>query len=155
MKNYLGLITSIIVCQLAGVVGSFSTFSSVNTWYKTLNKPFFTPPSWVFGPAWLTLYTLMGIAVFLIWEKRKETNVKSALTVFGTQLVANTLWSIFFFGMQNPLLALVDIIILWVLILLTIIKFIKISRVSGILLFPYLMWVTFAMMLNIGIVLLN
>jgi len=155
MKKYLRLITSILVCQLAGVIGSFSTFSSVNTWYKTLNKPCFTPPSWVFGPAWLTLYTLMGIAAFLIWEKRKENNVKGALTIFGIQLVANTLWSIFFFGMRSPLLGLIDIIILWILIFLTTIKFMKISKQAGLLLVPYLLWVTFATALNIGILLLN
>ena len=155
MKEYVEVAISILICQLAGIIGSFFTFSSVNTWYKTLNKPSFTPPSWVFGPAWITLYTLMGIAAFLVWKKRKEDNVKCALTIFGIQLVANSLWSIFFFGMQNPVLGLIDITVLWILILLVLLKFLKISKPAGVLLVPYLLWVSFAAVLNLSIFLLN
>lgn len=155
MKKSLKLIISIAICQIAGAIGSFFTIKSVDTWYQTLNKPSFTPPSWVFGPAWITLYTLMGIALFLVWQERENKDTKSALTTFGVQLLINSLWSILFFGMQNPLLGLVDIVILWTLIILTIIEFIKISKPAGILLIPYLLWVTFASVLNLEIFLLN
>jgi translocator protein len=152
--NYFKLITSIIICQLAGIIGSFFTVSSVSTWYLTLNKPFFNPPSWVFGPVWITLYFLMGISLYLIWNNYNKDS-KLAVTFFSIQLVLNSLWSILFFGLRNPLLAFIEIIVLWAFILLTIIYFYKKSKTAAYLLIPYILWVSFAAILNFAIYYLN
>jgi tryptophan-rich sensory protein len=137
------------VCQLAGVIGGLFTASSVGTWYATLTKPSFNPPNWLFSPVWITLYFLMGVALFLVWRQGLQTEgVKIALIVFGLQLALNTLWSLLFFGLKMPLLAFIEILILWCLILITILKFKKISKLAGLLLVPYLLWVSFAAVLN-------
>jgi len=152
--NYFKLIAAIIITQLAGIIGSFFTVSSVIIWYVTLNKPFFNPPSWLFGPVWIILYLMMGVALYIVWNNRtKKSN--TALTLFGIQLVLNSLWSILFFGLKNPLLAFIEIIILWVLILFTIIYFKKESKTAAYLLIPYILWVSFAAILNLAIFLLN
>ncbi|MFH1770132.1 MAG: TspO/MBR family protein [archaeon] len=152
--NYFKLIASIIITQLAGFIGSFFTVSSVSTWYLTLNKPFFNPPSWLFGPVWITLYLLMGISLYIVWNNKTNTS-KKALTFFGIQLVLNTLWSILFFGLKNPFIAFIEIMILWVFILFTIIYFRKESKTAAWLLVPYILWVSFAAILNLAIFLLN
>ncbi len=148
-KDFSKLILSIGFCLGAGIVGSFFTISSIPTWYATLNKPFFSPPNWVFAPVWTILYILMGISLYLVWKK------KIVPTVFWIQLILNALWSIIFFGMRNPVLAMVNIIALWISIFLTIKAFNKINKLSGQLLYPYLTWVSFATILNLAIVLLN
>ena len=103
--NYFKLVLSIIVCQLAGFIGSFFTVSSVSSWYLTLNKPFFNPPSWLFGPVWITLYLLMGISLYIIWNKGITNNQsKIAVLIFAIQLILNSLWSIIFFGLKTPLI---------------------------------------------------
>ena len=100
--DILKLLGAVIMCQLAGFIGSVFTFNSVNTWYLTLNKPFFNPPSWIFGPVWVSLYFLMGISLYLVWNKGFKSKVsKSALSFFITQLVLNSLWSIIFFGLKS------------------------------------------------------
>lgn len=162
MNNSLKLIISIVVSELAGIIGSVFTVSSVSSWYKTLAKPALNPPSAVFGPVWITLYALMGVAAFLIWssfakalpgqEKRK---ILTALFLFGIQLILNTLWSILFFGLHSPGSALVDIIFLWLAVFATIIAFYKISKVAAYLLLPYILWVSFATYLNYSIWVLN
>ena len=115
------------------------------TWYATLAKPAFTPPHWVFAPAWTTLYVLMGIALFLVWRRGlAEGKVKLAIGLFSAQLLCNAVWSPLFFGLRSPLAGLVDITVLWIAIVFTIFIFFKISKTSGILLVPYLMWVSFA-----------
>lgn len=150
------LILCIIICQFAGIIGSIFTSSSVSTWYTTLNMPEFTPPGWVISTVWIVLFTLMGISLFLVWrEGFDRPEVKGALYVFIAQLIANVLWSGAFFGLQSPLAGIIVIIILWALILLTIIKFWPISRVSALLLVPYILWVSFAAFLNFTIWRLN
>lgn len=149
IKNLPQLILSIGLCLGAGIIGSFFTISSIPTWYQTLNKPSFSPPNWVFGPVWTILYILIGISLYLVWQKKKVP------TVFWVQLVLNAVWSIIFFGMRNPVLALVDIVALWVAIILTIKAFYKINKLAGNLLIPYILWVSFATILNLSIVLLN
>ncbi|MBI2622381.1 tryptophan-rich sensory protein [Candidatus Microgenomates bacterium] len=150
------LILSVGVCLGAGVLGSIFTISSIPTWYATLNKPFFSPPNWIFGPVWTILYILMGVSLYLVWIKNPSTSLRTRVpTVFWIQLILNALWSIIFFGWKNPVLALVDILALWVAIFLTIKAFSKISKPAGNLLIPYLAWVTFASFLNLAIVLLN
>jgi benzodiazapine receptor len=154
--NKLRLIVSVLVCQLAGAVGSFFTVTSIDSWYAAVEKPAFNPPSWVFSPVWIILYTLMGISLYLIWEEgleRKE--VKVGVFVFGVQLALNILWSILFFGLQSPYYAFIEIILLWLSIFLTIVLFGKISKTASLLLVPYLLWVSFAALLNYQIWVLN
>lgn len=146
---------SLIVCQFAGVLGSLFTTPAIPTWYKTLNKPSFSPPNWIFSPVWISLFVLMGIALFLVWRKQGQPYVKTALIFFFAQLILNTLWSIAFFGLKSPLLGLIDIVLLWMAILLTILNFLKVSKVAGWLLLPYLLWVSFATILNYFLWVLN
>lgn len=150
MKKILQLCGFIFLCELAGIVGSIFTFSSVATWYPTLIKPFFNPPAYVFGPVWTTLYAMMGISLFLVWK-----NKKVKLKWFWIQLALNSLWSIVFFGLTNPVLAVIVILFLWFSIYKTIVLFMKINKLSAYLLYPYLAWVSFATLLNISIAILN
>jgi benzodiazapine receptor len=155
-RDIIKLVVSIVACQGAGAIGSIFTTPAIPTWYATLKKPFFTPPSWLFAPAWITLYLLMGIAAFLIWRKGLgQKGVRAALVVFLVQLVLNALWSVVFFGLQSPLWGVVVILALWVAILLTIIRFFKLSTAAGALLVPYILWVSFASVLNVAIWVLN
>lgn len=155
-KTTLGVvIISILIAQAAGIVGSVFTAESVQTWYLTLNFPSWQPPSWVFGPVWVTLYALMGIAAALIWPHRKTTIGRQALVAYGIQLVLNTFWSILFFGQQNPELAFYEILVLLAAIITTIVLFWRIRRLAAVLMLPYLAWVTFATILNYTIWQLN
>ncbi|HLP59213.1 MAG TPA: TspO/MBR family protein [Candidatus Deferrimicrobium sp.] len=150
------LIFSLAICQLAGIIGGFFNAASNRNWYLTLNKPSFNPPNWVFGPVWVSLYLLMGIALFLVWITDSPGNIKQAAMIFFfIQLVFNTVWSFFFFFLENPYLALVDIVLLLIFILLTLWKFYSVNRTAGFLLLPYLLWVGFAALLNYSIWILN
>ncbi|MBN1633224.1 MAG: tryptophan-rich sensory protein [Ignavibacteria bacterium] len=155
MKNFFRLIISILICQSAGIIGSFFTVSSVGGWYQTLNKPSFNPPGYIFGPVWITLYLLMGISLYLIWNKKDIANIKFPVILFSVQLFFNTIWSIIFFGLQNPLVAFFDILLLLIFLILTVISFYKVSKPASLLLIPYLLWVSFATILNYSIVKLN
>lgn len=156
LANILGLVISIAVCQLAGVIGSVFTSRTVTTWYVTLAKPPFTPPSWVFAPVWIALFLLMGVAAFAVWSKGwNDQRVKIALSLFILQLILNVLWSAVFFGLRSPLAGLIDIVILWSAILLTMISFYRISTTAAALLVPYFLWVSFAGVLNFSIWSLN
>lgn len=155
-RDIIKLLISIVACQCAGIIGSIFTTPAIPTWYAALEKPFFNPPNWLFAPAWVTLYLLMGIAAFLIWRKGLEQKgVKSALVIFLVQLVLNALWSVVFFGLQSPLYGVVVILALWVVILLTIIRFFRLSTAAGSLMLPYILWVSFAAVLNVSILVLN
>ena len=150
------LVAGIIVCQLAGVVGSVFTMKAIPSWYKDLKKPSFNPPNWLFGPAWLILYTLMGIAAALVWEQGSGSpQVQTALIIFGVQLVLNVLWSVVFFGRRSLGGGLVIIAALWVAILATIFSFWSISTLAAVLLVPYIAWSSFASLLNFYIWKLN
>jgi tryptophan-rich sensory protein len=150
------LVVSIIICQLAGFIGAIFTSRSIPIWYASLKKPSFNPPESLFGPVWTALFLLMGISLFLIWQKGLTYDgVKLALILFGVQLILNILWSILFFGLRSPLAGFIEIIILWVLILMTILAFYKISQVAAILLIPYILWVSFAAILNFSLWRLN
>ncbi|MBU0660874.1 tryptophan-rich sensory protein [Patescibacteria group bacterium] len=155
MKKPCKLISSILIPLLIGFGGSFFTVSSINSWYSTINKPFFNPPNWIFSPVWTTLFILIGISFYLVWQKDFGKNKKQILAIYFTQLAFNFFWSIFFFALQNPLLAFIEIIILWILIFLNIKVFYKIDKRAGYLLIPYLLWVSFASILNLSIVILN
>ena len=154
--SVLKLLASIFVCQLAGFVGSLFTTPNIATWYDTINKPAFTPPDVVFGPVWITLYVLMGIAAFLVWNQGiRSEGVDIALSIFIIQLLLNMLWSITFFGLHSPFGGFIVIVLLWLAILYTMVNFFRISTTAGILLVPYILWVSFAAVLNLSIVLLN
>ncbi|MEK7074454.1 MAG: TspO/MBR family protein [Patescibacteria group bacterium] len=156
LNNFFKLVIAIVVSELAGVIGSVFTISAIPNWYAGLVKPALNPPAWVFGPAWTTLYALMGIAAFLIWRMGWERkDVRMALGVFGIQLFLNAVWSIIFFGLQSPGGALVEIVFLWLAILVTIIAFAKIFKPAAWLLVPYILWVSFASYLNYSIWVLN
>jgi tryptophan-rich sensory protein len=150
------LVLSILVCQLAGVIGSIFTTPAIPEWYASLNKPGFTPPGWLFGPVWITLYLLMGISLFLVLIKGPgNKNYRIALVLFFIQLALNMVWSILFFGLKSTLAGLIDITILWALILATIIVFYGISKAGSFLLIPYIIWVSVASALNFFIWKLN
>ena len=154
MNKYLKLFISLLLPQIAGGLGAFFTLSSVQTWYLTLNKPSWNPPSWLFGPVWTTLYVLMGIACFLIW-KSEHPRKKQVLTLYFLQLFLNSLWSPAFFGAQNPMLGMLVIVPMWASILTCIIFFRKINTWAAVLMIPYLIWVSFATVLNATIWYLN
>ncbi|KPJ54465.1 TspO protein [candidate division TA06 bacterium DG_24] len=150
------LVISIVLCQSAGVIGSIFTARSVSTWYPTLRRPFFNPPSWVFGPVWITLYLLMGISLFLVWRKGVGTaQVRVAIVAFAVQLILNAAWSGAFFGLRSPLAGLIVILLLWVAISVTIVLFRQISALASLILIPYIAWVSFAAILNASIYALN
>jgi translocator protein len=157
--NWKRLIIALVLPQLAGFIGSLFTTRAIPTWYATLNRPSFAPPNWLFAPVWTLLFILMGIALYLVWQtpvkKKKELIKKEAILAFFTQLLFNVLWSIIFFGQQLLYFAFLEIIILWILILLTILKFKKLKPIAAYLMTPYLLWVSFASVLNLAFALLN
>ena len=150
------LLISIFVCHCAGGIGAVFTRQSIPEWYAFINKPSFNPPNWVFAPVWTILYTLMGVAMFLVWRKGLDApGVKKALGVFLFQLALNSLWSIVFFGARSIRGAFFIILLLWLSILWTIVRFFYISRIAALLIIPYMMWVSFAVVLNMALVDLN
>ena len=156
MKKVSKLVCSVSLCLLTGLLGSFVTIDSVTTWYADLSRPSFAPPDWTFGVVWPILYVMMGISAFLIWESDKnKRQVKVALVVFVLQLVLNGIWTPIFFGLHIIALALVEIVLLWIAILLTIIAFWRISKAAAFLLFPYILWISFAVVLNAAFWYLN
>ena len=156
MNNALKLVIAVAVPLAVGGLSGFATSRGVETWYPTLAKPFFNPPSWVFGPTWTVLYIMMGVAAFLVWRQGLAAEgVKVALAVFAVQLALNGLWSILFFGMQSPGAAFAEIIVLWLAIAATVSLFRRVLPASGWLLLPYLAWVSFAAVLNLSIWILN
>ena len=155
-KKILGLVLAVLLLELAGAFGSLFTIKEISGWYAALRLPGFTPPNWLFEPVWLTLYALMGIASFLVYEKGfGKKNVKIALNAFALQLGLNLMWSLLFFGMHQILFGLVDIAFLFAAIAFTIGKFHKVSKNSALLLVPYLAWVAIATVLNLAVFLLN
>lgn len=150
------VIISILVCLGFGFIGSIATQTSVESWYPTLTKPNFTPPSWIFAPVWTILFILMGVAAGMVWSRGfHHIWVKTALYHFGFQLVLNASWSIVFFGYQSPLIALFFIIGLIAMVLLTYKWFKVINNIAAYLLIPYIIWIIFAMFLNFEIWRLN
>jgi tryptophan-rich sensory protein len=155
--NYSKLIISLIIPQIAGAIGAVFTTSSISGWYAILQKPSFSPPNWIFGPVWTALFLLMGISLYLVWNngaidaKTKNT----AFIIFGIQLALNVLWSILFFGLKSPGASLMEIFLLIVAIIINAVYFYKISPVAGWLFLPYILWTSFASVLNFFIWKLN
>ncbi|TKD63636.1 TspO/MBR family protein [Flavobacterium sp. ASW18X] len=155
-KRILKIAIAVILCLFIGFLASVATQSSVNDWYLTLNKPSFNPPNWLFAPVWTILYILMGVAAGIVWGKGfHHLWVKTALYHFGFQLLLNALWSMVFFGLKSPALALAIILALLVLIGLTFKWFKVVSKKAAYLLIPYFAWVLFATLLNYKIWELN
>ncbi|RBA28404.1 TspO/MBR family protein [Flavobacterium tibetense] len=157
MKTYLRILLCVVICLAVGYLSSITTQSGIKTWYPTIEKPVFNPPNWVFAPVWTMLFILMGIAAGRVWNQL-ETNkelVKKGLLFFAIQLALNALWSYLFFGLNNILLALVEIILLWLVIFETYLIFKQIDKKASYLLLPYLAWVGFATILTASIYWLN
>jgi benzodiazapine receptor len=157
MNKFTKILIFVATCLAVGYLSGTVTRSSVTTWFPTLIKPSFNPPAWVFAPVWSFLYIIMGVAAGRVWShidfKREE--VRNALIFFIIQLTLNAAWSLVFFGLKNPLLALIEIVLLWLMIYETYIKFAKIDKIAGYLFIPYLLWVSFATVLNASIWWLN
>lgn len=154
MSNTIKLFVAVIISELAGVIGSVFTRSSIDTWYSGIVKPSLNPPSWVFGPVWITLYFLMGISLWFIWKSDSKEK-KKAISLFIVQLALNAIWSPVFFGSHSVGNALAVLVLLWAAIVLTILIFKKISKPAAWLLVPYILWVSFALYLNYSIYVLN
>lgn len=154
--NIIKLVVSVLICQMAGIIGGIFTQSSVQTWYIALRKPAFTPPGWLFGPVWILLYLLMGVALYLIWNTGAQSRARHiALILFFIQLGLNILWSFLFFYLKNPLLGFIEILILLFFIILTAWKFFGLNQLAGVLFIPYILWVSFASLLNYFLWILN
>ena len=147
----------VATCLAVGYFSSIATQSGVSEWFPTVAKPSFNPPAWVFAPVWSFLYILMGIAAGLVWARIdfEREAVRNALFLFAVQLALNGFWSVLFFGLRNPLLALIEIVLLWLMIYETWGKFRKIDKIAGMFFIPYLAWVSFATLLNASIWWLN
>lgn len=157
MNKITRILVVVVTCLVVGYFSGMVTRSAITTWYPTLVKPSFNPPNWIFAPVWSMLYVMMGVAAGLVWDKMDSDKVlvKKALVLFAVQLALNALWSYLFFGLKNPMLAGLEIIILWLMIYETYIQFNKVNKIAGFLFLPYLAWVSFAMVLNASIWWLN
>lgn len=157
MNKLTKILTVVVTCLAIGYFSGTVTRSAILDWYPTLIKPVFNPPNWIFAPVWSTLYIMMGIAAGLVWDRMDGDKgvVKKALILFAIQLALNALWSYLFFGLRNPMLAGLEIIVLWLMIYETYIHFAKINKIAGYLFLPYLAWVSFAAVLNGSIWWLN
>jgi tryptophan-rich sensory protein len=150
------VIISLAVTFSAPVIASLVTDPAASNWYANLNKPSFNPPGWIFGPVWTVLYILMAVSAALVWYRGlHEPKVRIALALYIVQLVLNALWTPIFFGLQMPLLAFIDIVMLWAAILITVLAFLRVSRYAALLMAPYLIWTTFAAILNFTLWYLN
>ncbi len=153
-RDLIGLAAWVVLCLAVSAVGGLITAGSVESWYPTLEKPSFNPPSWVFAPVWTVLYVAMGVAAWRVWRRRHAGSAR-ALVVFGVQLALNLLWSALFFGLQNPGLALIEIVVLLIAMVVCGLMFWRIDRWAGLLFVPYAGWVAFATVLNAAIWSLN
>jgi translocator protein len=156
MNNWLKLILSLVIPQAVAAAGAYFTVTGSGSWYQQINRPEWNPPGWIFGPVWTVLYIMMGVAFYLVWKSDAAKGLKQkAIGFWIAQLIANFFWSFIFFGQQQPGWAFAEIVLLWVLILLTIFAFARTNKLAAWLLVPYISWVSFAAMLNFTIWQLN
>ncbi len=155
-SSFWKLIIAIVICETTGIISGLISQVGMDRWFMTIDKPSWNPPAYLFGPVWTSLYLLMGISLWLIWDSNVLPKIKTkAIAIFSLQLFLNFCWSIIFFRFHSPVLALIDIILMVITIVITIILFNPISRVASWLLIPYLFWVCFATFLNYAIWSLN
>ena len=154
-KQWLPLGLFVVLAFAAAGIGWLATRAGVDTWYPTLRKPEWTPPSSVFGPVWTLLYILMAVATWLAWGKGDAATARRTVSLYSAQLTLNALWSILFFGLRQPGAALVEIVVLWAVLVLILIRYWKLNRLAAGLWIPYVAWVTFAVILNAAIWSLN
>ncbi|MEQ8666656.1 MAG: TspO/MBR family protein [Rhodospirillales bacterium] len=154
-RRYSILAAFLAACLAVSAAGGAVTQTSVNDWYQTLDKPALTPPDWLFAPTWIALYVMMAVAAWRVWLGATGRERRHAMTVFAVQLLLNFAWSLLFFGARAPGWAMIELAVLWLAIALTTVLFWGIERFAGLLLVPYLLWVTFAGYLNASIFLLN
>lgn len=150
-----GLAVALVVCFAAAGLGSLLTVPQIPGWYASLEKPAWQPPNWLFSPVWTTLFAMMAVAVWLVWRNAPREKLGLPLALFGVQLLLNIAWSALFFALRSPALALLEICLLWLAILATLIAFARVHRGAGLLLVPYLLWVSFAAILNLELWRLN
>jgi benzodiazapine receptor len=155
VNPYVKLFLSLALTLLVGFGAAFATANAINSWYPALHKPFFNPPNWLFAPVWTILYILMGIAFYFVWKVKESTQRNIAMFVFVLQLAINGAWSFIFFQMHKIGWAFIDIFILSIMIIVTMYLFTPLSKLASWLLYPYLLWVTFAAILNFSIWYLN
>jgi tryptophan-rich sensory protein len=153
--RYLALLGFLAAAFIAGGIGSAATFENVRSWYPSLQKPSWTPPNWLFGPVWTCLYVAMSVAAWRVWRRSEGSAARTELTLYAAQITLNLFWSIVFFGLRNPALGLIDIVLLWSLLLTMQIRFFRADRIAALLWLPYLLWVSFATALNASIWWLN
>ncbi|HSD14612.1 MAG TPA: TspO/MBR family protein [Flavobacterium sp.] len=157
MQKITRILTVVVTCLCIGYFSRLIIGNSIEVWYPNLIKPGFTPPDWVFAPVWSMLFIMMGISAGLVWDRMEldRINVRKGLQFFAIQLGLNILWTYLFFGLHNPLLALVEIALLWLMIFETYVVFKRVDKIAAILLLPYLAWVGFATILNAAVFWLN
>lgn len=154
--QYLRLTLSFMLCFFVAYAGSYVTTPAIEGWYASITKPFFNPPNWVFGPVWTILYAMMAYSFYLIWSNGIKTRKeRQAVLMFMNQLFLNFVWSFVFFGLEQPLGGFVVIVLLWTAIYYTLVLFKRLNKTAAYLLIPYLLWVSFATLLNLFIVILN
>jgi translocator protein len=150
-ESWVSLLPFVVVCFVAAGIGSLATRSSVKSWYRELRRPDWTPPDWVFGPVWTALYVMMAISAWLVWRETSAATARSALVLFGIQLVLNVLWSVVFFGLKWVGAAFGEVLLLWMMLIATAVSFYPLSLLAAWLLIPYIAWVGFASYLNFRI----
>lgn len=155
VKNILMLMALVVICLLAGAVGSLAVGASRDDWYRALRKPSWNPPDWLFAPVWTALYLLMAMSAWLVWRRGGDGHASLAMLLFALQLVLNASWSPVFFGLRSIGGAMAIIAVLWLAILATVMAFWHVTAASGILMLSYLGWVSFAAALNFAIRRLN
>jgi translocator protein len=154
-SNLVSVVICVAIPLLVGAISGLATATSIKTWYLSLDKPSFNPPNFVFGPVWTTLYILMGVSLYMIWRAQKGNARTNAIRIFGIQLVLNFAWSFIFFYFHQIFFALLEIIMIWIGVLLMIIIFRRVDKTAAYLQIPYLLWVSFASVLNASIWILN
>ena len=153
-RQFIGLLGWIVLTGVAATIGAMASIDAAS-FYAQLTRPGWAPPASAFGPVWSVLYLLMAVAVWLVWREPGSAARRRALVLYVVQLILNALWSVLFFGERLGLWALVDLLALWILIVATAVAFWRVRRPAAALLVPYLLWVSFAGMLNYSVWKLN
>lgn len=151
----LKFVVAIVIPLGLGSVAGLVTSEAIPEWYASLNRPSFSPPNWLFGPVWTSIYILLGISLFLVWKQAPGSDRNKALLMFGVQMVLNFAWTFIFFYFKMLQLALIEIVFLWLSILLMMLWFYKVKPLAAYLNIPYILWVTFATLLTAGYYYLN